>query len=589
MAKNNETDIFPVTKSKKFLTGAYIKEDETENTLTVTQQRIFHYLVGSIDPLQDIDTPVCGNVYDFCKKFNLSYNGRIYKDFQIALNALASKKIWVTEEVDGVVRDKLCGYISNAVTYPNSGKFEIWIDRFIGDFVMNLSLEDKVSYDVSWLGECHSRYTSSCYEALIGELRKNNITEGIVSFEMNAFKRLVAATSIRYISDLLRFAVHPAIDEINTYGPFIVTSSHEKTKINNKSATMLYFDIRKKTGRTGIIDTDFSCKKILNISEGCNTSIDDDIDLSAEVSWLTGKNWVSLSEEEYKTLCDKYGQEDLDFAIDYLDERATVTNNSQNWKNWYGVIEAHFENGWIRKAKESQKRAQQSSANNTELPGYGPNKLVKISPEKYSQLVEEYGEEKLGNALIVLDKKILRHPDRYSNLATFLEKHLEHYSDWVEPFVRNQKEKNFPQKTDSSSRFTMPDQEILAIIQDKVMNEEVFPVAELKNRENVRRAISLITKSHNTQFEAELINMLCAQKPFTINNMSVKASEVCSAVGACTGLYKDGKVELLFVEDEAIDAYNRIADKEEVKYPNAFMRSCIWNALNENLINRANI
>lgn len=56
--------------------------------------------------------------------------------------------------------------------------------------------------------------------------------------------------------------------------------------------------------------------------------------------------WVKLSEEEHTHLINKYGETEVQRAIDYVDELAQSNGNKYKWKDWNLVVRKCIRDGW---------------------------------------------------------------------------------------------------------------------------------------------------------------------------------------------------------------------------------------------------
>ena len=56
--------------------------------------------------------------------------------------------------------------------------------------------------------------------------------------------------------------------------------------------------------------------------------------------------WVRLTEAEYDRLLRDLGVEELSRCIDYLDESAAITHNTNDWRDWNLVIRKCHREGW---------------------------------------------------------------------------------------------------------------------------------------------------------------------------------------------------------------------------------------------------
>lgn len=59
-------------------------------------------------------------------------------------------------------------------------------------------------------------------------------------------------------------------------------------------------------------------------------------------------NRVKLTEEEYKRLCNEFGQEYVDQVINRLDEYVESTNNKQHYRNYNLVIRKAIRENWYK-------------------------------------------------------------------------------------------------------------------------------------------------------------------------------------------------------------------------------------------------
>ena len=65
--------------------------------------------------------------------------------------------------------------------------------------------------------------------------------------------------------------------------------------------------------------------------------------------------WVKLTQQQYRSLMDRYGPEELHRCITYVDEAAQCTGNRNRWKDWYLVIRRCHENRWYERGRTPPK------------------------------------------------------------------------------------------------------------------------------------------------------------------------------------------------------------------------------------------
>ena len=72
--------------------------------------------------------------------------------------------------------------------------------------------------------------------------------------------------------------------------------------------------------------------------------------------------WVRLSDEEYHSLLNELGQEELERCIAYVDESAQATSNKNKWRDWSLVLRRCHKDRWgLTKRNSAPKPAAKSA------------------------------------------------------------------------------------------------------------------------------------------------------------------------------------------------------------------------------------
>ena len=90
-------------------------------------------------------------------------------------------------------------------------------------------------------------------------------------------------------------------------------------------------------------------------SESSGSAPAQDAGVCGETEHFGEFGWVRLTPQQYQSLTDRYGPEELHRCITYVDEAAQCTGNRNRWKDWYLVIRRCHENRWYETGRNGPK------------------------------------------------------------------------------------------------------------------------------------------------------------------------------------------------------------------------------------------
>ena len=181
--------------------------------LNLRQQRILLYLISRIKPTDKDFQLYEFNLTDFCQVIGIGLSGgRDYADLKEQIQELASKCVWVKMPGD---KEVLCRWIEKAIINHKSGTLQIRLDNDMRPFLLELK-NNFTQYELIYTLQFKCKYSIRLYE-LIKSFHFDEQFPLTKTFEIDELKKRLSAETYKEYRDFKRFALAPAVREINNY------------------------------------------------------------------------------------------------------------------------------------------------------------------------------------------------------------------------------------------------------------------------------------------------------------------------------------------------------------------------------------
>ncbi|MBR5866351.1 MAG: replication initiation protein [Spirochaetaceae bacterium] len=225
--------------------------------LTATEQKMVGYIVSMIKPREPGQEHVLRYEFDirhFCKICGIDFdNGANYAYIKDSLKKLRDKSFWITDALGDEV---LLSWIESPKIHKRSGKVGIRISEEMIPYLYDLQARF-TSYELYQILALKSTYSIRLYELLA-----SYAFTGQQKFSIEDLKRLIQCPHKEY-KDLRRYAIEPAVKEINEFTNLVVT--WEPIKNGRRVDAIKFTMTRKKT-----IDSYEAYRKTLAELNGVN-------------------------------------------------------------------------------------------------------------------------------------------------------------------------------------------------------------------------------------------------------------------------------------------------------------------------------
>lgn len=181
--------------------------------LSLQQQKIVLYLISQIKP-EDKDFKLYQfSIANFCRICGINYkSGKTYEELKDSIKGIADRSIWITLP-NG--KETLLRWIEKPYIDDYSGTIEIRLDKDMKPFLLDLK-QKYTQYELIYTLFFKSKYTIRLYE-YIKSIHYNDYNPYERVFTVEELKAILGAENYEQTRDFKRWALFPAIDEINYY------------------------------------------------------------------------------------------------------------------------------------------------------------------------------------------------------------------------------------------------------------------------------------------------------------------------------------------------------------------------------------
>ena len=206
------TDYFDIPRNKTVRKSNELIQKSRFN-LTLQQQKIILFLISQISPFDDEFKSYSFDILEFCKICGIDVKGgKSYADLKENIKAIADKSMWITMP-DNENKEILFRWIEEPTIEKYSGIIELKLNKALKPYLLQLR-ENYTQYDIVFTLLFKSKYSIRLYE-LIKSIHFDERNTYITEINLDKLKVLMGAETYKTYQDFKRFALMPAIDEIN--------------------------------------------------------------------------------------------------------------------------------------------------------------------------------------------------------------------------------------------------------------------------------------------------------------------------------------------------------------------------------------
>ena len=239
----------------------YKRDDMVQHarfTLSVQEQKTVLYAISKIKPKDTYLNEYTFDIKDFYRLCGIE--DQSYTRLKQMLTKLRTKVWWLPLESG---EESAVSWFDVIRINKNSGKVTIAFHRDMMPYLLQLAEQDAfyTSYNLRYVLPMSSQYSPRLYE-LLKSYQKNN-REWF--FEVEELKRLLDCQNYKRWPDFRRFAIEPAVKEINKYTDINIAYFTQKEGVK---VTRIVFMMAEK-----------SKEKLLNVQREIQEALDGQIDM----------------------------------------------------------------------------------------------------------------------------------------------------------------------------------------------------------------------------------------------------------------------------------------------------------------------
>ena len=247
--KKKETQIEAANKerSKKIYTADELLQ-KGRFSLTLTEQRFIIYVISKIKPKDEVFEKYTFKLSDFQRVCGI-YEDESYTKLKRILLDLKSKNWWLLiddPDAPGKKCESLVSWFEVVRISKNIGKITVKFNEDMMPFLLKLAKNREEGkgyftfYEFRYILPMRSQYSIRLYQLLKPYQKNNNEWY----FKLDELKRLLDCKSYKRYHDFKRFAIEPAVREINKFSDLVI--SYEVDKDGKKVDTVIFY-MREKS------------------------------------------------------------------------------------------------------------------------------------------------------------------------------------------------------------------------------------------------------------------------------------------------------------------------------------------------------
>ncbi len=205
--------------------------------LSVQEQRAILYSISKIKPEDTKETEYSFSLREFYKVCGITKD--TYTATKKMLKDLGDKSWWVKRE-DG--KESLVRWFNTLDCDPNSDRVVFKFHERMMPYLLNLVEQGEfyTSYELKYILPMTSKHSPRLYEIL----KSYQLNNSSWYFDVDELKRLMDCENYDRWPDFRRFALDPAVEEINKYTDILVTYDAKK---EGRKVTRIVFQFDEKT------------------------------------------------------------------------------------------------------------------------------------------------------------------------------------------------------------------------------------------------------------------------------------------------------------------------------------------------------
>lgn len=223
-------------------------------SLSIQEQRTILYAISKIQPEDTYLKEYTFEIKDFYAM--IGWTNQSYTEFKAMLKALSDKSWWITiKREDGSEFESLVRWFTTVRSDKRSGKVTVKFHEDMMPFLVQLAqgTEFYTTYKLQYVLPMSSQYSPRLYE-LLKSYQFNNKQW---FFEIDELKHKLDCKNYTNFADFKRFALEPAVKEINKYTDIVIDYLVEK---EGRKVVRINFFMAKKT-KSEIIATERTIEK----------------------------------------------------------------------------------------------------------------------------------------------------------------------------------------------------------------------------------------------------------------------------------------------------------------------------------------
>lgn len=226
-----DSDNFVVFQSNQLV--RYIRHD-----MSLQQRQIYNFLASLIRKEDEPDTIYSFTAQYMLQELNMTTAGKNYSDLKAILKYLRDHSQWIRNEKGNLEAISILDY---AVLDEENAVFHIRFHRLIQPHLFNL-VERFTAIPLELVKCFDCKYSLELNEFLLSFFNEKGQQDIDLTFSLQEIKERINADYDRWV-DIKRFALEPAIAEINTYSTAMrVSYTPEK---DGKRITRVVFHLTK--------------------------------------------------------------------------------------------------------------------------------------------------------------------------------------------------------------------------------------------------------------------------------------------------------------------------------------------------------
>ncbi len=222
--------------------------------LSVQEQRAVLFAISKIKPTDTHLTEYTFDIKDFYRV--IGWENESYTAFKALLKGLTDKSWWA--EIDDQGTESVLRWFTTARSNKRSGKVTIKFHEDMMPFLLQLTEQDEfyTSFNLKYVLPMSSKHSPRLYE-ILKSYQKNNQEW---YFEIEKLKKLMGCESYKNYNDFKRFALAPAVEEINKYTDICI--AYDEKREGRKVARIVFYMATKTLPER--IETEYAIQEELD-------------------------------------------------------------------------------------------------------------------------------------------------------------------------------------------------------------------------------------------------------------------------------------------------------------------------------------